>query len=261
LLRRFNLITSRTDHRDLRYSLLLKLNPVYLPDSVNLEHLQSPVLDQGSMGSCSGNAAASMCEFLQLKELAIPKPLVYVRSKFTPVSRQFIYYHERLLEGTVDTDSGASLRDSCEVVTNIGVCRESLWPYLLSNLTLRPDQEAEVDARRHKISAFMQVVGLGELKSSLAPGFPVMLGFIVYPGMESSETAQTGILPMPGAGENPLGNHAVLIVGYDDKTKRIYIKNSWGSDWGLGGYFYMSYEYLSNVDLCPEMYTFRMASS
>lgn len=44
------------------------------------------------------------------------------------------------------------------------------------------------------------------------------------------------------------GGHAVTIVGYDDRVKTadgygvVRIANSWGQNWGDGGYFYMSYE-------------------
>ncbi|XP_073952841.1 procathepsin L-like isoform X1 [Choristoneura fumiferana] len=54
--------------------------------------------------------------------------------------------------------------------------------------------------------------------------------------------------PTPRSCPNDVGslNHAVLIVGYDiytddDGTRVPYwiIKNSWGTDWGHGGYYYL----------------------
>jgi C1A family cysteine protease len=38
-------------------------------------------------------------------------------------------------------------------------------------------------------------------------------------------------------------NHAVLAVGYDDKTELLKFQNSWGERWGQGGYGYLPYRY------------------
>lgn len=86
---------------------------------------------------------------------------------------------------------------------------------------------------------------------------PVLIGMTVYASMESDEVAQSGILPMPKNGQQKMGGHAVLIVGYHDnatKNKCIFgnqsdgyfiVRNSWGADWGQQGYFQMPYEYFN----------------
>jgi len=93
------------------------------------------------------------------------------------------------------------------------------------------------------------------LKNSLAQGFPVIIGFTVYEGFETDEVAQSGILNMPGVDEQVVGGHCVLVVGYDDANGRALVRNSWGTAWGINGYFWMDYGYFQ--DLVSDMWTIR----
>ncbi|MFC1849462.1 C1 family peptidase [candidate division CSSED10-310 bacterium] len=38
------------------------------------------------------------------------------------------------------------------------------------------------------------------------------------------------------------GGHAVVIVGYDDANQCFIVRNSWGANWGEGGYFRIKYD-------------------
>ena len=49
---------------------------------------------------------------------------------------------------------------------------------------------------------------------------------------------------MPTKNEKVLGGHAVMLCGYDDKTEMFIVRNSWGSEWGDKGYFYMPYDFI-----------------
>jgi len=62
---------------------------------------------------------------------------------------------------------------------------------------------------------------------------------------------------MPKAGERMVGGHAVLAVGYDDAAKRFILRNSWGTKWGMQGYFTMPYDYLANRNLSDDFWTIR----
>lgn len=39
--------------------------------------------------------------------------------------------------------------------------------------------------------------------------------------------------------------HMVLAVGYDDALQRFLVMNSWGTGWGMQGYFTLPYAYLT----------------
>lgn len=78
--------------------------------------------------------------------------------------------------------------------------------------------------------------------------------FSVYESFESQKVASTGIAEMPKKSEKLLGGHAVLGVGYDDAKKTFPVRNSWGPDWGMDGYFTMPYEYLANRNLSDDFW-------
>src|ERR1700690_993705 len=89
------------DHRDYTYSVPHPTAAI-LPPKADLRPTCPPVYDQGQLGSCTANAIAGAIEFAQKKE-KLPE--------FTP-SRLFIYYNERVMEGTAPSvDSGAQIRD------------------------------------------------------------------------------------------------------------------------------------------------------
>src|SRR5260221_254225 len=94
--------------------------------------------------------------------------------------------------------------------------------------------------------------------SGLPKGYPFVFGFTVYESFESDAVAKTGKLNMPKKSEAVVGGHAVLAVGYDDKTKRFIARNSWGSSWGQKGYFTIPYAYLTNENLSDDFWTIRL---
>jgi len=224
-----------------------------LPGKVDLRpQCPKTVYDQGDLGSCTANAIAGAFEFDLLKE---KKP------DMMP-SRLFIYYNERLIEGTPGTDSGARIRDGIKVVNKLGVPPESDWPYVIDTFAERPPTKAFTDAKKHRATSYSRVVqDLTQMRGCLAAGFPFVVGFTVYTSFESQQVAQTGVVPMPDLQhETVLGGHAVLAVGYDDSQQRFILRNSWGPGWGMAGYFTMPYAYLISRSLASDFWTLRLVA-
>ena len=98
---------------------------------------------------------------------------------------------------------------------------------------------------------------LTQMKGCLASGYPFVFGFTVYDSFESQQVANTGIVPMPASGESVVGGHAVMAVGYDDSQHRFIVRNSWGSSWGMQGYFTIPYAYLE-ANLSSDFWTIRL---
>ncbi len=223
-----------------------------LPDNVDLRSICPPPYDQGALGSCTGNAIAGAVQFGRRKEKEKPD--------FVP-SRLFIYYNERDIEHTVNTDSGAQIRDGIKAVAKLGVCSEKTWPYDIKQFTVKPPPAAFAEAKKYLVTAYSRVTqSLPQLKGCLAHGYPFVFGFTVYDSFESPAVAKTGVMPMPGPAEKVQGGHAVLAVGYDEKSQRFIIRNSWGSGWGQKGYFTMPCAYITQSNLADDFWTIRVVA-
>lgn len=212
---------------------------------------QCPVpYDQGNLGSCTANAFCAAYKIL-------------TKNQFSP-SRLYLYYYERMLEDPTHnplhlTDSGADVIDGEKYAANIGICSESLWPYKIEKFNVKPPTYCDLDAAKHKIKSFSVIPInanlINSIKSYIFKGIPVLIAINVYQSFESLQTSRTGVvtLPKPLRYNNPrdprdpyLGGHEMCIIGYDDTTSRVTVLNSWGSNWGDGGYCYIPYSYLTN---------------
>ena len=248
---RYGWIPDLPDERDHLYS----APPAYLsalPPFIDLRALCPAVYDQGMLGSCTANAIGAAIEFDRLKQSL---------ADFVP-SRLFIYYNERVIEGTVNLDSGAMIRDGIKSVASQGVCPEPEWPYVIELFAEKPSAMAYTDAKSDRAVSYQSLIqDLNQMRGCLASGYPFIFGFTVYESFESPAVAQTGHVPMPGPSERPVGGHAVLAVGYDDASQTFLVRNSWGTGWGMAGYFAMPYTYLIQPGLSEDLWTIRIVGA
>ena len=250
--KRFGWLRDIPDQRDHLYAAPVAAL-VALPPSIDLRNQCPTVYDQGQLGSCTANGIGGAIQFDRMKQKLTPD--------FVP-SRLFIYYNERVIEHTVNSDSGAMIRDGVKSVSKQGVCPETDWPYDITQFAKKPPTNCYKEALQYKAVQYQRLLqNVNQLKGCLASGYPFVFGFTVYDSFESQTVAQTGIVPMPGSAEQVLGGHCVVAVGYDDSQQRFFIRNSWGTGWGMQGYCTMPYAYLTDANLASDFWTIRLVAA
>lgn len=215
------------------------------------------VWDQGSSSSCTGHGTTAAIMYARAKQ----------KLPFTDLSRLFPYWNARVAEGDTN-DDGASVGDVIIASQKYGDCPYADLPTDPNLVTVPPSQQAFTDALDHRALKAVRVLGAVEqsfeyhLKHCISVlQVPVVFGFTVYASFESNAVAQTGMMPMPGPAEQILGGHCVVACGYDDSTKMVMVRNSWGSDWGKGGYFFMPYSFICDHSYASDFHAITLESA
>lgn len=123
--------------------------------------------------------------------------------------------------------------------------REHLYAFHLPVRVARVDPNHPEAKKRPRTSRHRAV------REALLRGSPVVMGI-----NSSRNRSLTSALDEP-ADVSPLGGkrfgtvtsaHAVLVVGFDDTTKRFRFRNSWGPKWGTNGYATIPYDWIDSEE-------------
>ncbi|ETX03686.1 MAG: hypothetical protein ETSY1_46490 (plasmid) [Candidatus Entotheonella factor] len=130
--------------------------------------------------------------------------------------------------------SGWFLPAALAYLQNTGVAPYSYFPYESGDqpCLIQPGWESVVT----KIIGSTKLTAPDEIKSWIATRGPVAIMMVAY---EDLFTYKEGIYHPVST--NKLGVHSVCVVGYSDNKEAWLCKNSWSTQWGEDGYFWMAY--------------------
>ena len=216
-------------------------------NSIDYTKLMSSVKNQGNLGSCVAFAIAAVVEYQQQLQYlkSLERGSSYKRDKkHYNLSEQWIYWNTKEIDQWGKYDEGTSIRDGLKIINTKGVPQERGWPYKDINEEYgQPKFWAHSTANWNRSESYHRINGLDELKESLIEIGPVVAGVFVF---YEFFFPNNGVISYPIDTNRFYGGHAIAIVGFDDTTKLVKFKNSWGSNWGKNGYGYLPYRYIQD---------------
>lgn len=195
------------------------------------------VLDQGNSNTCVTHAIMQSLQMLNGGELG---------------SVLFPYYMGKCARGTQGVDMGTTFRDTFRAMERWGYCKESTWPFRFDRITSMPSRtaavralparEGDVDRTTYRRITQTGYERVNEAKRVLAAGYTVCFGTQIDEAFQQGHFEYKDIQLTPR--NNIIGNHAMLLVGYDETA--LDAVNSYGRDWARGGIFRMTYEWFAS---------------
>jgi Cysteine protease len=208
------------------------------------------IINQLALGSCTANSAVQLIHSAMVTAGLDP---------FTEfASRLMLYYLARLEEGNEKVDVGSQNCTVLDAACRMGFCPESVWPYDISKFTVKPpaeavwaayDQKGKIDVNYHRIDAVSGNALLTAMKQALTAGYLFNFGTPVTNAFCSGEVGgspdHAAFPPVDGRGI--AGGHSMTACGYDDTLALPVFKiaNSWGKDFGDGGFCYFDASYMT----------------
>jgi len=229
-----------------------------LPPSADLRPFFYPVQNQMYRGSCAAFAAMAAIEILP----GVPKlSEAYAYAKLKAEDLEFdgttLYKFKSFLETTPIVEEKLMPYQRLGVfgfnetnATEVQIARAYNRTKAKEAQTLEPYAIYQ--------AADIRVLQAGEInpewiREQLAQGRPVVGAFRLNSADWANDAAASGKIGYTVGSLVAVsdGGHAVIIVGYDVEQNGFLIRNSWGMDWAMQGYAWMSTgyfeRYLMNV--------------
>ena len=218
-----------------RSAYVLRADPVSVPSTVDLSADTPPPGSQGPQGSCVGWAVAYAMKSYQ-ERVERGWPLDDPRHVLSPA---YVYNQIRLPGG------GSYIVDALNLLVDQGVASQAVMPYDHRDFRRPPSAAAKREAANYRIASWGAVERrthasfVREIKRHLVQRRPVVIGLSVYPDFRGLDRSDPIYDDASGFYE---GGHAIVIIGYDDARSAFKIINSWGTNWGVGGYGWIDYD-------------------
>ncbi len=190
----------------------------------------TPIEDQGACGSC---VAFSTCAAVEsAMRIGTNNPSLTIA-----LSEAQLFYCVARSQGR--TCGGATggwwPASALPAFQYPGIADAACYPYAAGDQNCT-NLCANWQQRVTNITGWHALTSVADMKAWLATRGPLVTCFSVYDDF----MYYAGGVYQHSTG-NLDGGHAVCVIGYDDTQGAWIVKNSWGTGWGMAGFFYIAY--------------------
>jgi C1A family cysteine protease len=192
------------------------------------------VKDQGSCGSCVAFGTTAVIEVAM--RIAANMPVGSPKDVLQDLSEAQVFYCGAEPHGRT-CQSGWWASSALQYCLHTGVVPASAYPYRAGDQKPKLEKMPDWKSKVTKIQASTRLTDVDQMKEWLSTKGPLVTTFMVY---HDFWVSYQGGVYKKGTSDK-VGSHCVAVVGYDDQLEAWIVKNSWGTGWGMNGFFLMGY--------------------
>jgi C1A family cysteine protease len=197
---------------------------------IDFSWFKNRIMNQGATNSCVGHGSIAAMETSY-------KQAGNVATEFSPY-----FTYAQINNGY---DDGANIIAALKSLENIGAAPLADIPKGAMYKKQMPKQAYE-DAARFKLTKAFECESFEDILQALVLGFPVVFGIDV--GNNFSSVDANGVPPIRF---RSAGGHCMCAVGIKKNPTygwTIRTQNSWGTNFGINGYCYLTKDHFANND-------------
>lgn len=229
----FECLASRKDEQDLKHTFNRDIPTVIDWRSYNGHNYITKVKDQGSCGSCVAFGTIGAIE--SRVRIIGNAPLDLDNQSVLPLlSEAQLFFCGGGGDGRT-CGNGWWVGGALSYCRTNGLAPESYFPYKAKDqgCAVKAGWEAKIT----KLFSYHEISNVNSMKEYLATKGPLVTRFDVY---NDFYNYKSGVYHRTNKAIYK-GGHCVTCVGYDETKQAWLCKNSWGTRWGMQGFFYIGY--------------------
>ena len=214
--------------------------PDNLPSTYDLSEFLPPIDSQGQQPSC---VSWAVTYYMKSMQEHIQSGIPYSSANIMSPS----YTYNILSQGNC---AGTNVGQTLEILKQNGVPSIADFPINLENCSTQPDESIDEIAENAKISDYKNLSGINlvlEMKTLIQQKTPIIISAYLSSRFGAVDEFNLAAYRPHAVTYNSGRCHAMLVVGYKDEYNAFKVVNSWGSNWGNGGFVWIDYAAFDNV--------------